>query len=134
VRVTFVSDKLDGMPSGTVELSVPVIGGVIQIGAGGDVDVGRIRVFKDPGTVTVAQVNGAPMQVEIVLDNGQKARSAVFEESVEVLRLKRCTDASGRVLWSAAEPVNVTHPDRLKQFADIIGVFGAAKQDKLAKR
>ncbi len=130
----FVSDKLDGLPSGTVELSVPVIGGVIQIGAGGDVDVGRIRVFKDPGTVTVAQVDGTPMQVEIVLDKGQTARSAVFEESVEVLRLTRCTDASGRAVWSAAEPVNVTHPDRLKQFADIIGVFGAAKQDKQAKR
>jgi hypothetical protein len=130
----FVSDKLDGLPSGTVELSVPVIGGVIQIGAGGDVDVGRIRVFKDPGTVTVAQVDGTPMQVEIVLDKGQTARSAVFEESVEMLRLKRCTDASGRAVWSAAEPVNVTHPDRLKQFADIIGVFGAAKQDKQAKR
>lgn len=134
MRVTFVSDKLDGMPSGTVELSVPVIGGVIQIGAGGDVDVGRIRVFKDPGTVTVAQVDGAPMQVEIVVDTGQATRSAVFQESVEVLQLKRSTDATGRAVWSAAEPVNVTHPERLKQFADIIAVFGAAKQDKQARR
>jgi hypothetical protein len=32
MRVAFVSDKLDGMPSGTVELNVPLIGGVIQIG------------------------------------------------------------------------------------------------------
>lgn len=134
MKVTFISDKLDGMPSGTVELSVPVIGGVIQIGAGGDVDVGRIRVFKDPGTVTVAQVDGAPMQVEIVVDKDQTTRSAVFRESVEVLRLRRSTDESGRAVWSAAEPVNVTHPERLKQLADIIGVFGAAKQDKQAQR
>jgi hypothetical protein len=33
MRMTFVSDELDGMHSGTVELSVPLIGGVIQIGA-----------------------------------------------------------------------------------------------------
>ena len=134
MSVTFVSDKLDGLPSGTVELSVPVIGGVIQIGAGGDVDVGRIRVFKDLGTVTVAQVDGAPMQVEIVVGTDRTTRSAVFRESVEVLRLKRSTDATGRAVWSVAEPVNVTHSDRLKQFADIIGVFGAAKQDKQTRR
>ena len=78
MRVTFVSDKLDGMPSGTVELSVPVIGGVIQIGAGGDVDVGRIRVFKEQGTVTIAQVDGAPMQVEIVVDTDKRRGQRCF--------------------------------------------------------
>ena len=130
MKVTFVSDKLDGMPSGTVELSVPVIGGIIQIGAGGDVDVGRIRVCKDPGTVTVAQVGGAPMQVEIVADTARATK--VFRESVDELRLRRLSDATGRAIWSAA--VQVTHPDRLKQFADIIGVFGSAKQDQLARR
>jgi hypothetical protein len=75
----FVSDELDGMHSGTVELSVLLSGGVIQIGAGGDVEVGRIRVFKDPSTVTVTQVDGRPMQVEIVVDAGQ-TKSAVFRE------------------------------------------------------
>ena len=58
----------------------------------------------------------------------------MFRESVEVLRLKRLTDASGLAVWSAAEPVNVTHPERLKQFADIIGVFGAAKRHGQARR
>jgi hypothetical protein len=48
--------------------------------------------------------------------------------------LKRLTDAAGRAGWSAAEPVNVTDPERLKQFADIIGVFGAAKQHKKPRR
>jgi hypothetical protein len=126
MRVAFVSDKLDGIPSGTVELSVPLIGGVIQIGAGGELDVGRIRVSKDPGTVTITQVDGAPIQVEIVVDTDQTTKSTVFREPVEVLRLTRVADAVGAI-WYMTGPINVTRPEHLKQFADVIGVFGSAK-------
>jgi hypothetical protein len=130
MSVTFVSDELDGMRSGTVELSVPLIGGVIQIGAGGDLEVGRIRVSKDPSTVTVTQVDGSPMQVEIVVDTDQTTKSAVFREPVKVLRLKRLADAVD-AMWYASGPINVTRPEHLKQFADIIGVFGSEKQRRV---
>jgi hypothetical protein len=127
--VAFVSDELDEMHSGTVELSVPLVGGVIQIGAGGDLEVGRIRVSKDPSAVTVTQVDGRPMQVEIVIDIDQT--TAVFREPVEVLRLERLTDVAG-AMWYATGPLNVARTEHLKQFADIIGVFGSAKQRDLA--
>jgi hypothetical protein len=126
--IAFASDDLDGMPGGTVELSVPLIGGVIQIGAGGDLEVGRIRVVKNPNTVTVTQVDGRPMQVEIVVDTEQATRLAVFREPVEILRLERMTDAAGAAVWYAAGPVNVNRREHLKQFADVIGRFASAKQ------
>jgi hypothetical protein len=129
--IAFVSNELDGMRSGTVELSVPLIGGVIQIGAGGDLEVGRIRVCKDPSIVTVTQVDGSPMQVEIVGDSDQATRSAVFREPVEVLRLNRVADGVDTI-WYASEPINVTRAERLKQFADIIGVFGSQKQGQFS--
>ncbi|MDT5337745.1 MAG: hypothetical protein QOD90_3250 [Mycobacterium sp.] len=46
---TFRSDRLDEMNCGTVELSVPLHRDVIQIGAGGDAEIGRIRVSKGGG-------------------------------------------------------------------------------------
>jgi hypothetical protein len=126
--MAFASDHLDGMPDGTVELSVPLIGGVIQIGAGGDLEVGRIRVVKDPNAVTVVHVDGRPMQVETVVDSEQATRSAVFREPVEALRLERTTDGAGVAVWYATGPVNVDRPEHLKQFADVIGRFASAKQ------
>jgi hypothetical protein len=126
--MAFASDELDGMPGGTVELSVPLVGGVIQIGAGGDLEVGRIRVQKDPNGVTVDQVDGRPIQVEIVVDTEQATRLAVFREPVEALRLERTSDAAGVAVWYAAGPVNVNRREHLKQFADVIGRFASAKQ------
>jgi hypothetical protein len=129
--VTFVSSELDGMPSGTVELSVPLIGGVIQIGVGGDLEVGRIRVRKDSSTVTVTRVDGRPMQVEVVVDTHQTTKSPVFREPVRVLRLRRLADPAGAG-WYTTTSMNVARPEHLKQFADIIGVFGSAKQRNVA--
>ena len=124
--VRFVSDELDEMHSGTVELSVPLVGGVIQIGAGGDLEVRRIRVVKNPNTVTVTPVDGRPVQVEIVL--GADQTTAVFREPVEVLRLERTTDGAGVAVWYATGPVHVNRPQHLRQFADVIGRFASAKQ------
>lgn len=126
--IAFASDDLDGMPGGTVELSVPLIDGVIQIGAGGDLEVGRIRVVKNPNTVTVTQVDGRPMQVEIVVDTEQATRLTVLREPVVELRLERTTDDAGVAVWYVTGPVNVNRPEHLKQFADVIGRFASAKQ------
>lgn len=125
----FASDDLDEMPSGTVELSVPLIGGVIQIGASGDLEVGRIRVVKNASTVTVKRVDGRPLQAEIVVDGEQATRLTVFREPVGQLRLQRTTDGVvGATVWYAPGPVNVDRSEHLKQFVDIIGRFASAKR------
>jgi hypothetical protein len=126
-QLTFVSDDIDGMPSGTIELSVPLVAGVIQIGARGDLEVGRICVDKTPTTVTVRRVDGSPLQVEIV-DGEQATRLTVFRQPMEQLRLLRTTDRTGAAEWYAPGPINVDRTEHLKQFADIIGRFASAKR------
>ena len=74
ITETFPSDRLDEMEFGTIELSVPLLDGIIQIGAGGEADVGRIRVTKESGTVTVVRVDGVPIQVDIVADAQSSTR------------------------------------------------------------
>lgn len=118
------------MAYGTVELSVPLVDGVIQIGAGGDLEMGRIRVCKSRDRVLVEAVDGRPMQVELVTDGS--AKSAVFRRPVPVLRLQRICDVNGRAVWWPSGRRNVTRMRRLKQFADTIGTFGAAKQRRTA--
>jgi hypothetical protein len=128
-RPAFASPDLDGIPSGTVELSVPLIAGVIQIGARGDLEVGRIRVVKTPSAVTVRRVDGSPLQVEIIVDGDQVTRSTVFRQPVEQLRLQRTTDGAGTTaVWYAPGPINVDRTEHLKQFVDIIGRFATAKR------
>lgn len=127
--LAFVSEDIDGMPIGTVELSVPLVGGVIQIGARGDLEVGRIRVVKTPSTLTVKRVDGNPLQVEIIVDGDQATRSTVFRQPVEQLRLQRTGDGAGTTaVWYAPGPINVDRTEHLKQFADIIGRFASAKR------
>jgi hypothetical protein len=115
------------MPGGTVELSVPLIGGVIQIGAGGELEAGKIRVSKNADSVTVRQVDGRPLQVEIVCETG---KLTVFHEPVAVLSLTRVIEAMGQSAWCAERHVHVTHGDRLKEFAEVIATFGTAKRRK----
>ena len=117
----FVSDSLDEMCCGTVELGVPLRGDVIQIGVGGDVDVGRIRVSKSSQTVTVTRVDGRPMQVVDVAECSPTAR--VFDEPVRVLILVR---TGGR--WVAAGSDAGASPAGIARFADVVGTFAAAQQ------
>lgn len=117
----FRSDRLDEMEFGTVELSVPLRNGVIQIGAGGEVDVGRIRVTKEPAAITVIRVDGRPMQVDIVADAGTS--SCVFAAPVAVLRLVRTATR-----WGVADCLGAERIPEVKRFADVIGTFAVAKQ------
>ena len=120
----FSSDRLDEMEFGTIELSVPLLDGIIQIGAGGETDVGRIRVTKEPCTVTVVRVDGGPIQVDIVADAQSSAR--VFAVPVPALRLERSADR-----WSVAgNPVDAQCVPDVKRFADVVGTFAVAKQGR----
>jgi len=125
ITETFPSDRLDEMEFGTIELSVPLLDGIIQIGAGGEADVGRIRVTKESGTVTVVRVDGVPIQVDIVADARSSTR--VFAVPVPALRLARSDTR-----WLVVE--NSVVAERLwdvKRFADVVGTFAAAKQGRV---
>jgi hypothetical protein len=132
VVLVFVSDGLDRMRRGTIELSVPLRDDVIQVAARGDGDteIGRIRVAKGRRTVTVIRVDGKPIQVDITTDAQRcTTKTRVFCEPVRELRLRRMRDHAGRAGWCAeGEFVNVTHQQNVKQFADTIGTFALRKQ------
>lgn len=122
---TFSSERLDEMALGTIELSVPLLDGIIQIGAGGQADVGRIRVTKESCTITVVRVDGRPIQVDIVADAQSSTR--VFEAAVPALRLVR-SDTRWLVAGNAIAAEGLSD---VKRFADVVGTFAVAKQGRV---
>jgi hypothetical protein len=139
----FLSEQLTGMRDGTVELSVPLRDDVIQVGAGGKLQSARIRVSKSPRTIVVIRLDGKPLQAGIVTTACRSAESAtddewttaaVFHKPVRALRLTGKRDASGQLWWSAPHLRHtVVHHGHLKQLADTIGTFAAAKQLETAQ-
>ena len=123
ITETFFSDRLDEMEFGTIELSVPLVGGIIQIGAGGDTDVGRILVTKESCTVTVVRVDGGPIQVDIVADAQSSTR--VFKAVVPALRLVRSDTR-----WLVEKSLGAERLSDVKRFADVVGTFAVAKQGR----
>ena len=123
ITETFFSDRLDEMEFGTIELSVPLVGGIIQVGAGGDTDVGRILVTKESCTVTVVRVDGGPIQVDIVADAQSSTR--VFKAVVPALRLVRSDTR-----WLVEKSLGAERLSDVKRFADVVGTFAVAKQGR----
>ncbi|KQY04305.1 hypothetical protein ASD37_20405 [Mycobacterium sp. Root135] len=112
------------MALGTIELSVPLLDGIIQIGAGGEADVGRIRVTKESCTVTVVRVDGEPIQVDIVADVQSSTR--VFAVPVPVLRLVRSDTR-----WLVANSLGAERLSDVKRFADVVGTFAVGKRGRV---
>lgn len=140
----FVSDGLDRMRRGAIELSVPLHDDVIQVAARGDGDteIGRIRVAKGRETVTVIRVDGKPIQVDITVDSptcttntsprrfARPKKTRVFHEPVRELRFRRTRDPEGRLSWYAeGEDVLFAQQQSVKQFADTIATFAVRKQE-----
>jgi hypothetical protein len=128
----FVSDGLDRIRRGTIELSVPLRDDVIQVAARGDgeTEIGRIRVAKGRETVTVIRVDGKPIQVDITTDQTCTTTTRVFCEPVRELRFRRSRDAEGQPSWcTEGDDVLFVHQQSVKQFADTIATFAVRKQD-----
>jgi hypothetical protein len=137
----FTSHVLDEMLLGSLELSVPLQGDVIPIGAGGRLDVGRLLVSKDRSTVDVRRADGQPFQVVLVTvsdeSDGRRrtTRRNVFGDSVVSVTFCRLRDR-----WEAHCGGDVTgrttavSARRVKQFADTVGTFAVAKQRSTAAR
>jgi len=126
-----VSADLDGMHSGTIELSVPLLDGAIQVGIGGKVATATIQVSKTPTTVTVRRTDGAPMQVQILHEHrgytGPTVRTNVFRTPVDCLRLERRVSEHGP-LWFPVDVIHVNRGQDLSRFVATIATFGLAKQ------
>lgn len=131
VKLVFVSDGLDRMRRGTIELSVPLRDDVIQVAARADDDtaIGRIRVAKGRETVTVIRVDGKPIQVDITTDAETcTTKTRVFREPVCELRFRRMRDPDGRSRWWA-EGLSFAYQQGVTQFADTIATFAVRKQE-----
>lgn len=135
--LTIVSEAFDQIRCGTVTLSVPLEGDVIQVGARDAPEKGMLCVRKRRRTVTVERTDGKPLQVAIVHQPDTSTRSPtqsalttslVFPQPVQILRLGRRRNAK-RTGWDIRViQTNLPHPQHLKQFLDTIGTFGSAKQ------
>jgi hypothetical protein len=118
----FPSEGLEEMCCGTVELRVPMRGGVIQIGVGGDLDVGVIRVRRGPHSITVCRLDGQPIQVEVVAEGQRTLR--VFDQPVSELALVRADQR-----WTpVCGCLGAGSLAGVKRFADVVGTLAAAKQ------
>jgi hypothetical protein len=135
--LTVVSPDLDGMNSGTIYLSVPLLDGVIQVGIGGDVATATIQVSKTLTTVTIRRTDGAPMQAQILHEHqgyaGPTVRTNVFRTPVNCLRLERRVSEGGLSLWFPAETVHVNRGQDLSRFVVTIARFGLAKQRQVSR-
>ena len=135
--VTLVSERFDEIRCGTLELSVPLKDDVIQVGARDAPGQGMIRVRKRRRTATVKRIDGKPLQVAIVHQPDTSTTAPahtlltvthVFHRPVQTLRLKRRRNAARDTWGVKVAQANLTDPQHLKRFVDVIGTFGSAKQ------
>lgn len=133
----FLSDLLDDLSHGTIELSVPLRDDVIQVGARDVPITGTVRVCKKRRTVTVRRTDGKPLQVDFIrqpatsadgLDQGAITDTLVFRPALTTLLLQRRRDAAGRPSWQTAGMCGVADVRLIKQFVDTVATFGLAKQ------
>jgi hypothetical protein len=137
----FFCDDLAEMHWGTIDLSVPLVDDVIQVGIGGDFATSVLRVTLDATAVTVRRLDGNAMQVHILRDDQESTERGVrhritsanvFHEPVARLRLTRVLVGDGRQLWEAGGTAYANRHQNLKQFVHTIARFGLAKQRRMA--
>lgn len=125
------------LPSGRVDLGVPLLHGVVQIEAVGPVEPGRILVVTDEEQVTtISRTNGDPLQAELVEGGGPAAartRTKALEAPVPWLRILPRTTGDGRQLWYAeAEGLRIHDQAAMGAFTDKIGSCAMEKIMKTA--
>lgn len=109
-------------------LTVPLVGGVVQVGIGGEFATTTITLSATASSVCVRRLDGKPLQVHIV-DGWRDAAdpgvaTPVFDEPVEALVLERC---GGRWVTGPGTRGRLTDLDR---FVGTLTRFALAKQDR----
>lgn len=121
--------SLAEIPSGSIELAVPMMGEVIPIGVGADLPTGRIRICSDCRSVRVHRVDGKPMQVALLSDTGGgPTQCNVFHQPVSELVLVEvggCHGVTGR--YRPQNRADVANMSNLQQLAETIAAFATAK-------
>ena len=130
--LTMTSTDLDELCCGTIHLSVPLLDDVIQIGIGGNPDVGTIQVSKTAAALRVCRVDGKPLQADLLQyhPDGPEpvVRTTVFDEPVDCLVLERVQSQSSPGLWVSTLTIRVERHRSVGQFVRTIATFGLAKQ------
>lgn len=125
----FVADELIQMKRGKVSLHVPLVDNVIQIGSPPTINTGEISVKKGWRGISVQNVDGTPLQAEIVDNTASEAATSVFVEPVTELKFRKKRDLFGRPCWFAdGEGVNVADKSAITRFAKVIGILAVRKQ------
>lgn len=131
---SFFADNLSEMRRGSIELGVPLLNDVIQIGAITPTVPGRIIVKKGFRNVQISRLDGEPLQAEVISALGvnmpRYERTRVFTTPVEAVELRRRRDLGGRACWFAAGDVDVTTRDAIETFAQTVGLYARLKQGK----
>ena len=115
-------DRIDEIPCGTVSLTVPLINGVIQVGARGTTDTATILVTKTPATLEVRRTDGVPLRAQILHDE-PPTRREVFSEPLRRLVISR-TGSDG---WEHSPC------DEVNQFVRTVASFATAKHLRAAQ-
>jgi hypothetical protein len=139
---TFRSSLLDDVEPGTVTLRVPLVDDVIPIGLGGRFATCRLVISKSRRDVRIGRADGRPIQVVLITDVDERmghrvvrrtTRQNVFRRSVSELALVRLPARAGLFGgYVVTDAVDVIDTERIKQFADVVGGFAAAKQRRTA--
>jgi hypothetical protein len=136
-------DKLSKLvPGNVLDLGVPDIDGVFQIGMGPDdwtEDMKqRMLVTVGVGIVTFTRKNEQPLQIDHVLYEGKKpnrvllGRQRIFAEPLAGLILSR-REESGK--WSVATPdIGVLCDYSLSKFVNYTAIFAETRQRQNAAR
>lgn len=127
--LSFDCSLLAEIPSGSIELAVPMMGEVIPIGVGGNLPMGRIRICSDCRSVRVHRVDGKPMQVAVLGDTGHSPTQCnVFHQPVSELELVDigcCHGITGR--YRPKNGDDVANMSNLQRLAETIAAFAIAK-------
>lgn len=117
------------IPSGSIELAVPMLGEVIPIGVGGSLPMGRIRICSHCRSVRVHRVDGKPMQVAVLSDTGGRPTQCnVFHQPVSELTLIDIGEYHG--VTGRYRPMNradVANMSNLQRLAETLAAFATAK-------
>jgi hypothetical protein len=129
-----IAREIEQLHCGTVILTVPLLDGVIQVGAADALPAATIEVRRYPSAVVVRRTDGEPLQAQIIRsdDDGMAVRAHVFTEPVPELAIRRITQRPGNQLWLVASGDRVRRSADLVQLIKTIVAFGVAKQRRIA--
>lgn len=125
-----IADRIDELRCATVDLTVPVLGGKVQVGAADPLSTATIAVRRTPWTLTVRRTDGTPLQAQIIrsAETGSVRRVDVFPEPIAALELQRVRHPGGIDRWHVLHCGRSCPSGDLVQLVKTVVSFSLAKQ------